>query len=193
MAKLFHQITFEEKKPNRFYAVKDEQGRFVLVKEPQVGQKVWEFAAVAGGTDEKPRLLLEIPIPLCEACTKKHGPRFLVNTCRNWQYIAIAVPLGSLTCRSCRQMLFMPEPFLAGADLSSANLSNANLSSANLSNANLSNANLSNANLSSANLSSANLSNANLSNANLRGAWYSDYTRGLEALTEEQRASMRKV
>jgi predicted double-glycine peptidase len=43
------EITFTEKKENHFYAVKNEKGQYVLVQDPKPGDRVFEFAAVAGG------------------------------------------------------------------------------------------------------------------------------------------------
>lgn len=44
------QITFKQAKPNHYYAIRNEKGQLELVKEPQKGQEVFEFAAVAGGS-----------------------------------------------------------------------------------------------------------------------------------------------
>ena len=144
-------ITFKEIKTNHFYVIKDEKGQFLQIKEPQIGDKVYEIPTISGG--QQP-LILEIPIPLCKKHFDSHnGQRFGVTTCKNWNYIAIPTELGSLTCRECKNELFIPMPFLSSADLSSANLSSADLRSADLRSANLWSANLSSANLSSDNLS----------------------------------------
>ena len=182
-------IKFESKKANHFYAIKNEKNEFLKIEDPEISQEVYEIPSISGGSsipEEKPRLILEIPIPLCQKHFDSHnGEKFGVTTCQGWDYIAIPTPLGSTICRECKNELFVPSPYLRYADLSSADLRYANLRYANLSNANLSNANLryadlssadlryadlSSADLSSANLSSANLSNANLSNANLSNA-----------------------
>lgn len=43
------EITFKAKKKDHFYAVRNEKGQLVLLQEPKPGDKVFEFAAVAGG------------------------------------------------------------------------------------------------------------------------------------------------
>ena len=130
---------------------------------------VWKVDMMNSTVSTKKPILLQIPIPLC----KKHqhkGIPFGVNTCNNWQYIAIPTPLGSLMCRECNNELFLPQPYLHSADLSSANLHSANLHSANLCSTDLSFTDLSSADLSFANLCSADLSSANLHSANLCSA-----------------------
>jgi hypothetical protein len=161
-------ITFSEKKPNHFYCVK-ENNTYLKIDDPQIGDTVYEIATVSGGAGNTKRLLLEIPIPLCQ----KHqhdGIPFGVKTCNNWEYIVIPTPLGSLRCRECNDELFLPQPYLRSANLNSANLNSADLRSANLRSANLSYADLSSANLSSADLRSADLRSANLNSADLRSA-----------------------
>ena len=161
-------IKFKTKKPNHFYAIK-ENNQYVKIENPIIGQKVYEIPSISGG-EEKPRLLLEIPIPLCKEHFDSHDGKFGVTTCNGWDYIVIPCVLGSLTCRECSNALFIPMPFLRSANLYSADLSSADLSSANLSSANLYSANLYSADLSLANLYSANLYSADLSSANLSSA-----------------------
>jgi hypothetical protein len=164
-------ISFESKKANHFYAVKNEKGEFLKIENPEIGQQVYEIPSLSGGSSipgEKPRLILQIPIPLCQEHFDSHnGEKFGVTTCKGWNYIAIPTTLGSTVCRECKNALFLPMPFLGYADLSSADLRYANLYSANLSSADLSSANLRSANLRSANLSLANLSLADLRSADL--------------------------
>jgi len=46
---MLHEITFKEKKPDYFYATRDDKGQLVAVAEPKQGEKVYEVAIVAGG------------------------------------------------------------------------------------------------------------------------------------------------
>jgi len=43
------QIAFKVRKPNHFYAVRDDKGQLVEVTEPKKGQLVYEVAIIAGG------------------------------------------------------------------------------------------------------------------------------------------------
>lgn len=43
------QITFKTKKPNHFYAQRNEKGQLELIQEPESGKKYYEFACVSGG------------------------------------------------------------------------------------------------------------------------------------------------
>jgi len=163
------QITFATPKKNHFYAIQNKKGEFELITNPKKGDKVYEYAVISGGSDVQNPLLLQIPIPSCEKHQHKGKP-FIVNTCRNWKYIAIPTPLGSLRCRECNDELFLPEPYLRFADLSSADLSSADLRFADLSSADLTSADLRSADLTSADLRSADLRSADLTSANLRSA-----------------------
>src|SRR3990167_4755888 len=164
------EITFDGKDGKYFYAVKESNGTFTEIKEPKVGQKIWAFPVIAGGStitkQEYKPTLLQIPIPLCKKHFDSHsGEKFAVKTCNGWIYIAIPTELGSLQCRECLDSLFIPMPFLRSANLSYADLYSADLYSADLYSANLYSANLYSADLRSANLCSANLSSANLYSA----------------------------
>ena len=43
------EIIFKEKKQNHFYAAKNDKGKLELIREPNIGQKVVEFACISGG------------------------------------------------------------------------------------------------------------------------------------------------
>ena len=109
-------ITFSEKKPNHFYCIK-ENDTYLKVDNPKKGDIVYEVPTISGGEETK-KLLLEIPIPLCQE-HQHNGIPFGVKTCNNWEYIAIPRPLGSLMCRECNNELFIPQPYLRSADLPS--------------------------------------------------------------------------
>ena len=163
-------IKFTNKKANHLYAIKNDKGEYLKIENPTKDQQVYEIPSISGG-EEKPRLILELPIPLCQKHFDSHkGEKFGVTACNGWDYIAIPTPLGSTVCRECKNALFIPMPFLRSADLRSADLRSANLRSADLYSANLRSADLYSADLSSANLSSANLRSANLYSANLSSA-----------------------
>lgn len=171
------EITFKEKRKNHFYAKRNKQGQLELVDNPQIGDKVFEFAAVAGGAEVrqgqevKPsyrNVLLQVGQPLCETHLKMHKEPFLVKMCSGFSFIAHPIP--GLSCVECHKAWSCGGAYLLSADLSHADLSNADLSGADLFDANLSRANLLSADLSRANLLGAYLSRANLFGADLSGA-----------------------
>lgn len=43
------EITFKKAKENHFYSERNEKGQLVLVEEPKIGNKYYEFAVVSGG------------------------------------------------------------------------------------------------------------------------------------------------
>src|SRR3990167_3295581 len=135
-------IKFTSKKQNHFYVIKNEKNEFLKIEDPEINQEVYEIPSISGG-EEKPRLILEIPIPLCQKHFDFHnGEKFGVTICNVWDYIAIPTPLGSTVCRECKNELFIPSPYLSYADLRYANLSSVNLRSADLSYADLRSADL---------------------------------------------------
>jgi len=160
-------IKFSERKPNHFYCIKENE-TYLKVDDPKKNDIVYEVPIVSGGAETK-KLLLEIPIPLCQK-HQHEGIPFGVKTCGNWEYIAIPTPLGSLTCRECNGKLFTPQPYLCSVDLSDSNLRGSNLRGSDLSDSNLSGSDFSGSDLSDSNFSGSNFSDSNLSCSNLRGS-----------------------